>query len=350
MLYILHSIFYTNLTMHLIISTESHPDPCVQRLTWRMPSSAVVIIDEEKKEGRLWLDSRYNSREITPRSWWTVTKHLRPSDWSFLDSTQSYSISPSCSITTKMELENAWITVCIDPSDWWAKQRLIKSDAEIEMMRECYAKSLQVLGYIEKKIENWSIIGKSCLALRGECIAYAMSLWLTGESFDMIIATWVQTASPHHETDMTQIGEWAVLIDMGRKRKWYCSDLTRCWWIGDESWEDYLLRSKIYDVVAGAKYACERKVRPGMTGTEIDAIARDFISKSWYGDYFTHSTGHGIWLEVHELPRVTKTSRGDMKLLENMCLTIEPGIYLPWKFGVRLEDSYVMWSSWLIRL
>jgi Xaa-Pro aminopeptidase len=322
----------------------------IQRYTGLMPSSAVLGIDEEKKEWQLWLDSRYTSREIRPRSWWTLTKHHRSSDWSLLDLNQTYFIQSTCSIATQTSLQASWIAISVDSKDWWSQKRLIKSELEIETMKRCYAKSLQVLEYINQKISDTSIIGKSCLALRGECIAYAMSLGLSWEAFDMIVATGTQTASPHHETDMTLIGEWPLLIDMGRKRKWYCSDLTRCWWIGEESWEEYRLRKTIYDIVVQAKSACEKWVQVWMTGTEVDTLAREYITTAGYGEYFTHSTGHGIGLEVHEQPRITKTSRGSKVLLKNMCFTIEPWIYLPWKFGVRLEDSYVMGSSWLVLL
>lgn len=336
--------------IQLVISTAITPDPLVQRLTGIMPSDAVLVIDSKDKVGQLWLDARYTSWEVTPRSWWTITKHKRLPDWSFLDPERTYTISSSYSIATQQTLDAAFITTSVADVDLWTQHRLIKSNAEIQLMKDCYAKSLEVLWHIQTQISNGSIIWRSCLSLRGECIAYAMSLGLSGESFDMIVATGVQTASPHHMTDTTPIWEWALLIDMGWKWRWYCSDMTRCWRIGEGSWEEYTHRKEIYTVVESAKKQCEVDWVFWMTGTQIDALAREYIIQAWYGEYFTHSTWHGIGLEVHELPWITKSLLGENLVVEWMCLTIEPWIYIPWKFGVRLEDSYEMQITWLKRL
>lgn len=332
---------------HLLISTESHPDYSIQRLTGIMPSSAIAVIDSNKKEGVLYLDSRYSSRQITPRSWWTFTKKLRTSWWKFLSKNEDYQISPHCSIATQLQLEKEWLTVEISKCDWWVEHRISKSDDELQLMQTCYAKSLQVLAYIQTQIDDGSILWKSCLQLRWESIAYAMSQWLTDESFSMIVATGTQTASPHHETDATLIAAWALLIDMWRKYSWYCSDMTRCWWTGVTEGNEYLEWKNIYDAVQLAKNACVAQVHPWMTWKQIDSIARWVIEDAGYGDYFTHSTGHGIGLEVHEKPWISTSSSWENNVEEWMCLTVEPGIYLPWKFGVRLEDSYVVRLSWL---
>jgi Xaa-Pro aminopeptidase len=353
---ILFSLFYTLLSMLLLlISTESHPDYTIQRLTGMMPSAAVAVIDTHKQEGVLYLDSRYTSRQITLRPWWTFTKKLRTSWWNFLAQDQDYQISPHCSIATQQTLTNAWLNILVLDSDWWVNQRMVKSDDELQLMQTCYQKSLQVLEHIQTQIDTGTIVWKSCLELRWECIAYAMSLWLTDESFSMIVATGTQTASPHHETDATLIGEWALLIDMGRKYWWYCSDMTRCWWIGEAESDDYVERKKIYDTVQQAKDTCVEKAKPWMTWKEIDGLARWVIQEAWYGDFFTHSTGHGIGLEVHEKPWISSSVMWANTVEEWMCLTVEPWIYLSWKFGVRLEDSYVMSSlssfkNWLLWL
>lgn len=334
-------------TRYLSITTEYHVDPLVPRLTGIFPSDAVVVIDISNKKFDCWLDSRYIELEVTPRSWWTWTKYLRPSHREFLNKKISYTISPLLSIQSRMLLEDVGISLVVDTTKRSDTQRIIKSQHESELMKICYAKSLQVVQYIQSQIDDNSIVGKSCLRVRGECIAYAMSLWLSGESFDMIVATWVQTASPHHETDNTPISSWALLIDMGRKRKWYCSDMTRSWRIGETVGVDYRTRKNIYDCVFQAKQLCEQYTRVWMTGIQVDALAREYISERWYGEFFTHSTGHGIGLQVHEFPRITSSYRGDNTLEVWMFLTIEPWIYLPWKFGVRIEDTYSVQSNWL---
>lgn len=339
------SIFY--ILMHLLISTESHPDHTIQRLTGIMPSSAVAVIDEHKQEGVLYLDSRYSSRKISPRSGWTFAIQPRSPWWSFLSKDATYILWPHCSIATLHQLEKIWYTIQVAANPWWAQHRVVKSPDESALMKACYRKSLQVLTCIQRQIDDWSIRTKPCLELRGDCIAYAMSLWLTWEAFEMIVATGVQTASPHLLTDTTLIGEWPLLIDMGWKWQGYCSDMTRCRWIGATDADDYAEWKLIYECVQKAKEVCVRDARPWMTGQQIDALARDVIVEQWYGEYFTHSTGHGIGLEVHELPWVTHTHRGDQSVQEGMCITIEPGVYLPGRFGVRLEDSYMMSEDWL---
>lgn len=345
----LHSCFFLlhSPPMHLLISTESHPDHTIQRLTGVMPSSAVAMIDIHKKKWVLYLDSRYASRQIAPRLWRTFTKKRRTSWWDFLSQDEEYQISPLCSIATEQALTAAWLTIQISDADWWSKQRIVKSSDELEYLKICYSKSLQVLAFIQNQIDGWVLIGKSCLQLRGECIAYAMSLWLTDEAFSMIVATGKQTASPHHETDASLIDEWALLIDMGWKYWWYCSDMTRCRWIGTTKGEEYSEWKKIYDSVQLAKDTCVNNVKLWMTWKEVDGLARSVIKEVWYGEYFTHSTGHGIGLEVHEQPWISSSKVWENKVEEWMYLTIEPGIYLPWKFGVRLEDSYVMKEYWL---
>jgi Xaa-Pro aminopeptidase len=156
-------------------------------------------------------------------------------------------------------------------------------------------------------------------------------------AFDIIVGAGPNGALPHHRADDTVIQSgYPVVIDMGATYAGYRSDLTRTFCIGqpDDRFQ------QIYDTVLGAQLAAEKDVRPGMTGAEVDAIARDYISDAGYEEYFGHGLGHGVGLAIHERPRVIQSSED---VLENgMIFTIEPGIYIPGWGGVRIEDIVVL--------
>lgn len=129
----------------------------------------------------------------------------------------------------------------------------------------------------------------------------------------------------------------AVLMDFGCFYQGYCSDMTRSWWHGDKEPAEY---RKIWHLVQMAKDAAVSRLRVGSPLAEVDKAARSIIDDAGYGEYFIHTTGHGIGLEVHEAPVARKNGAGELE--ENVAITVEPGIYLPGKFGVRLEDSYLV--------
>ncbi len=129
----------------------------------------------------------------------------------------------------------------------------------------------------------------------------------------------------------------AVLMDFGCFYKGYCSDITRSWWHGDKEPAEY---QKIWHIVAMAKEAAAGLLRAGLPVAAVDKAARDVIEDAGYGPYYIHTTGHAIGLEVHEAPIERAGAVGEVE--ENFVLTVEPGIYLPGKFGVRLEDSYLV--------
>lgn len=129
----------------------------------------------------------------------------------------------------------------------------------------------------------------------------------------------------------------AVLMDFGCFYQGYCSDITRSWWHGDKEPAEY---TKIWHIVSMAKQAADGLLRADLPVAEVDKAARDVIEDAGYGKYYIHTTGHGIGLEVHEAPIERKGAVGELE--ENFIVTVEPGIYLPGKFGVRLEDSYLV--------
>jgi Xaa-Pro aminopeptidase len=123
-----------------------------------------------------------------------------------------------------------------------------------------------------------------------------------------------------------------VVIDCGARYKGYCSDITRTWAGGRLApWQ-----KEIYRVVRRAQIAAIKAMSPGKTGAEVDRAAREVIAAAGYGDYFGHGLGHGVGLAVHEAPRLSPRATGPLP--EGAVVTVEPGIYLPGRGGVRLEQ------------
>ncbi len=127
-----------------------------------------------------------------------------------------------------------------------------------------------------------------------------------------------------------------IVIDMGAILNGYVSDFTRTVVIGEPTEK----QKKIYNIVLEAQLETLNKVRPGMTGKEVDALARRVIEEAGYGEYFGHGLGHGLGIVVHEMPGVGMTS--EMPIEPGMVFTVEPGIYLPGWGGVRIEDVVLM--------
>jgi len=153
------------------------------------------------------------------------------------------------------------------------------------------------------------------------------------QSLFWIVASGPNSASPHHEPGERVIEQGdLVVVDFGGRHGGYCSDSTRTFSVGEPSTH----QREVHQVVHQAQQAATAAVRPGIVAAEIDRVARALINDAGYGEYFIHRTGHGIGLEGHEHPYLVE---GNEEPLEpGMCFSIEPGIYLPGQFGVRIED------------
>ena len=159
-----------------------------------------------------------------------------------------------------------------------------------------------------------------------------------GEAFETIVCAGANAAECHHVPDDTvwKRGE-PLLVDMGVKLDGYCSDMTRC--IPGSAGRQKGIPSRydeIYSLVLGANRAAIAAAKPGITGKQLDAVARRIIAKAGFGKCFGHSLGHGVGLEIHELPVASKKSKTVLK--PGMVVTIEPGIYIEGDTGVRIED------------
>ena len=153
-----------------------------------------------------------------------------------------------------------------------------------------------------------------------------------------IVAFGANGAFPHHHAgDAVLADGMPVLIDSGARLNGYPSDMTRCRWVGDAPDPEYLRVAETVDVAlrAGLEAA-----RPGARARDVDAAAREVIAAAGYGEHFVHRTGHGIGIDGHEPPWITATS--ETVLAPGMTFSIEPGIYLPGRFGVRLEEVVVL--------
>ena len=162
-------------------------------------------------------------------------------------------------------------------------------------------------------------------------------LGATGVSFDTIIASGVRSSMPHGvaSAKVIESGD-LVTLDFGCYYNGYVSDMTRTIAVGEPI--DQL--KEIHDVVLQAQLKVSEAAGPGKTGVELDKIARDYIASRGYGEYFTHSTGHGIGLEIHEAPNVSRIAT--QAFVPGNVITNEPGIYLPGVGGVRIEDDIII--------
>jgi Xaa-Pro aminopeptidase len=156
-------------------------------------------------------------------------------------------------------------------------------------------------------------------------------------AFDLIVAAGPNGAVPHARAGdhIIRPGE-PIVVDIGCILDGYCSDMTRTICLGEPS-AKYL---EVWNIVLQAQKAAETIIRAGLCGVEADSAARDLIAEAGYGEHFGHGLGHGVGLAVHESPRASQLS--DHTLEAGMTLTVEPGIYLPGEFGVRIEDLVIV--------
>jgi len=147
-------------------------------------------------------------------------------------------------------------------------------------------------------------------------------------------------AFPHHATGETKIKNGdAIVVDIGGRRNGFPSDMTRMVVVGEPP-KGY---EEVHQIVEDAVQAALAAAKPGVKAKEVDKAARDVITKAGYGEYFVHRTGHGLGIETHEPPYITSTS--ETVLEEGAVFSIEPGIYLPGRFGIRLEDIVILRSD-----
>jgi Xaa-Pro aminopeptidase len=211
--------------------------------------------------------------------------------------------------------------------------RICKSGPEIQRVRRAIEVNEVIFG------EVLGVIGPDVTEadLAAEIEFRALKHGCQGVSFTPIVASGVNSAKPHARfTDSKLVPGAPLTLDMGMKLDGYCSDMTRTVFYRDcpPEWRE------VYGIVREAKDRAAEAIRPGVAGKGVDKVARDIITAAGYGENFGHGLGHGIGIEVHEGPRLATV--GERMLEPGMLVTNEPGIYLPGKGGIRIEDIFLV--------
>ncbi|MGO4887117.1 M24 family metallopeptidase [Anaerobacillus sp. MEB173] len=216
------------------------------------------------------------------------------------------------------------------------KLRLIKDASEIKILKE----AAQIADAAFTHITSYIRAGLKEIDVANELEFFMRKKGAISSSFDIIVASGIRSALPHGVASNKVINKGElVTLDFGAYYKGYCSDITRTIAVGEPNEE---LR-KIYETVQEAQAIGMNSIKPGLTGRQADALTRDFITEKGYGQYFGHSTGHGIGLEVHEGPALSMKS--DTVLEPGMVVTVEPGIYISGIGGTRIEDDTLITES-----
>ena len=214
-----------------------------------------------------------------------------------------------------------------------AKLREVKDADEIAAMRRAALLGCELFEQMLGSIRS----GLTEAAVAAELEHAARLRGVEAMSFETIVASGERSALPHGRATLAKLPKRGfVTLDFGVVLDGYCSDMTRTVHMGKAvpgEWE-------VYDSVLEAQTAAVASVAPGMTAGEVDEAARSVLRRSGLDQFFSHSTGHGVGLEIHEGPRIA--SKQEQVLEAGMVITIEPGVYMPRKFGVRIEDMVVV--------
>lgn len=211
--------------------------------------------------------------------------------------------------------------------------REVKEEAEIETIKQ----AIKITEYAFEEILSFIKPGVSEIEVANRLDFLMREKGATGVSFDTIVASGKRSAMPHGVASEKLIEQGDMItIDFGCYYKGYVSDMTRTFSLGDPGEE----LKKIHQIVLDANLKVTEQAKAGVTGKELDAVARDYITEQGYGEAFGHSTGHGMGLEVHEGPGIHH--RNENKLVEGNVITNEPGIYIPGLGGVRIEDDLLI--------
>ena len=228
-----------------------------------------------------------------------------------------------------------------DCSNWLKNLKSIKTETEVqkikracEIVQDAFYETVKEIkkGVTEKYLAEY--IKNSMLKMGAEDI-----------SFDTIVAFQENSAVPHHQTGDTELKEnQVVLIDVGCKVDGYCSDLTRTVFFGSPS-DEFI---KNYNAVLDANLTAIDKITCGTLTCEADKFSRDKLKELGLDEYFTHSLGHGLGLNIHEFPSLSKKTQDALK--NAMTFTIEPGVYFDGKYGIRIEDTVILQDGKVHRL
>ncbi|MBI5574430.1 MAG: aminopeptidase P family protein [Elusimicrobia bacterium] len=214
--------------------------------------------------------------------------------------------------------------------------RLIKDQSEIKKIKTACKISSAAIEFAEGKIKT----GITEKELADELEYFLRRGGAEKSAFDIIVASGKNSADPHHKPTVRKIQKNdIVIIDLGCVYQGYNSDLTRTFFLGKIS----KLAKNIFKIVKEAQKKAINVIKHGISCKEVDFAARNFIRKNGFGKYFIHGTGHGVGIDIHEEPSVS--AKTEVILKAGMIVTVEPGIYIPDKFGVRMEDTILVTKS-----
>jgi len=254
------------------------------------------------------------------------------------------------SVKTYKEMEKAFQNVRLVPLDGVVeKMRMVKTEEEVGLIKKSAAICVASYRFVIRRIR----IGMKERTVAGQLEYFMRKRGAEKPSFEIIVASGENTAYPHHQTGEREIKSGdCLVIDIGCVYKGYCSDLTRSIFLDIIKFNRQSgLRAplpiefrgkykKIYQTVLRAQREAIEKIGPGVRCSDIDSAARKVIKAAGLGQYFIHRTGHGVGVDVHELPRLEENNR--QVLRPGMVLTVEPGVYIPGFGGVRIEDMVLV--------
>ena len=230
--------------------------------------------------------------------------------------------------------------------DFSHKKRIIKSDEELKIIVKAAKLGAKAFKHLAKEFRK-NGFGKDEYTLTHMAKGILGDFGKYELSFDPIVAINANAAKPHATPTATTLEKNdLLLVDAGLKYKRYCSDRTRTvqadkYFMFDthQSFKRKKIQ-KAYDTVLKAHDNAIAKARSGMKAKKVDALTRDIVSKAGFGEYYVHSTGHGVGLDIHEMPYIS--TKSDTIIEDGMVYTIEPGIYILGEFGIRIEDMVAM--------
>ena len=222
------------------------------------------------------------------------------------------------------------------PQPWLSDLRQRKDAGEVEIMAEAAALGCRLFDHILGFLRP----GLTELAVAAEIEHQARLHGAEGMSFETIVASGARSSLPHGRASSARLPRRGpVTLDFGVILKGYCSDMTRTVFLGKPTPHEF----QAYEAVLAAQQAGVARVRAGVLCQDVDEASRSILRTAGMAEAFSHSTGHGVGLQIHEPPRIA--ARQKAKLQSGMVITIEPGVYFPGQFGIRIEDTVVVERS-----
>ena len=315
---VIESMHKQNMNSMIVLKPEN-----IRYLTGFRPSSSSILI---LKDEPVLLASKIDREDASKNSIVNLEVYKKFDDVKELLKGK-VGIEKSMTVETYQKLSGDFET---ETTDIVEISRAVKSEWEVENIKKALViaeKSLMELEFNGTEVE---------LAAQLE-----YNMRINGSeraSFETIMASGVRTSLPHGSPSINKV-ESPILIDWGAVYNNYSSDTTRTI-IETEKQEEIL------NIVLDAQKNAIKSIRPGVKTSDIDTVARDVITEYGYGDAFIHSTGHGVGLEIHENPSLSKNDEG--MLANGMVVTVEPGIYIEGEFGVRIEDMVLIKNKGIV--